>query len=400
MAGAPNPLAVYDQPHQFEPLLPQKDLERLALRSRDVVEKSLRLQGAAHSSTRRAVAELVRSMNSYYSNLIEGQSTHPRNIDRALAQEFSESPDTARKQRIALAHINAERKLEAQGVTEEAVLTSKYLSTAHEAFFGELCEADRLTDDRVVTPGAFRERDVSVFRHHPPTWTALPRFLQRADEVYGRRAGLDSLLVRIGSAHQRFAWVHPFLDGNGRACRLQTHMALLPLSGGLWSVNRGFARDRAHYYEHLSNADMSRQGDLDGRGNLSEKMLWAWCEFFIETCNDQVTFMTRMLDLEGLKSRVAGLVAVRSKEPGKAYREEATLPLQHVLAAGPVSRGDFNRMLGLGERTGRTVIAQLLKDGLLVSDSPKGGLRIGLPLDALNILLPSLYPEAASEAVD
>jgi len=93
---------------------------------------------------------------------------------------------------------------------------------------------------------------------------------------------------------------------------------------------------------------------------------------------------------------IAGLVLVRSRESGREYREEAVLPLHYVVAAGPVSRGDFNRMLGLGERTGRKVIAQLLKDGLLVSDTPKGEVRIGFPLDALNILLPNLYPEAGS----
>jgi len=400
MSVPPTSLSVYDQPHQFEPLLPQKGLDALALRSRDVVEKSLRLQGASHPATRQAVAELVRSMNSYYSNLIEGQSTHPTNIDRALAQDFSDKPDTARKQRIALAHIRAERELEAERVAEEDVLRSACLRKAHQMFFGRLDEADRMVEDRVVTPGELRKEDVKVFRHHPPTWRAVPRFLGRADQVYGKRWGLDSLLVGIASAHQRFAWVHPFLDGNGRACRLQTHLALLPLSAGLWSVNRGFARERARYYEHLSNADMARHGDLDGRGNLSEKMLRAWCEYFIDTCLDQVTFMTRMLDLEGLKERIAGLIAVRSKEVGKLYREDAILPMQHVIAVGPVSRGDFNRMLGLGERTGRSVIAQLLKDGLLVSDTPKGELRIGLPLNALNILLPNLYPEASTQTVD
>ncbi len=339
-------------------------------------------------------------MNSYYSNLIEGQSTHPRNIDRALAQDFSEKPDTARKQRIAVAHIAAERELETESVAEDAVLRSACLRKAHGTFFGHLAADDRMVKDRVVVPGALREEDVTVFRHHPPTWSSIPRFLERADQVYGKRWGLDSLLVGIASAHQRLAWVHPFLDGNGRACRLQTHMALMPLSAGLWSVNRGFARERVRYYEHLSNADMPRHGDLDGRGNLSERMLRTWCEFFIDTCQDQVTFMARMLDLEGLKSRMAGLITVRSKEPGKDYRENAILPMHHVIAVGPISRGDFNRMLGLGERTGRTVITQLLKDGLLVSDTPKGELRIGLPLDALNILMPNLYPEASTQVVD
>lgn len=156
----------------------------MALRSSDVVEKSLRLQGASHPATRQAVADLVRSMNSYYSNLIEGQSTHPKNIDRALAQDFSEKPDTARRQRIAVAHISAERELEAEGVAKEEVLRGAYLRKAHETFFGHLAQADRMVEDRVVVPGALREADVKVFRHHPPTWSSVPRFLERADQSW------------------------------------------------------------------------------------------------------------------------------------------------------------------------------------------------------------------------
>jgi len=110
--------------------------------------------------------------------------------------------------------------------------------------------------------------------------------------------------------------------------------------------------------------------------------------------------MARMLDLDGLKQRVAGLVMVRSQKAGTRYRPEAILPLQHVLATGPLALGDFNRMTGLGERTGRTLIAHLIQDGLLVSDSPKGEGRIGFPLDALNILLPDLHPEAATAVVE
>lgn len=401
MTVSPQRLRAYDQPHQFEPLLPQKDLEGLAMRSRDVVEKAFQLQGAAHPATRQAIARLVRSMNSYYSNLIEGQSTHPNHIDRALRQDFSGTPDVARRQRIAVAHIQAETQLEGSSVDEAQVLTSATLREAHAAFFGLLGEADRQAPQgMVVVPGAWRTQDVTVFRHQPPVAASVPRFLDYADRTYGRRWGLDMQLVAIASCHHRMAWVHPFLDGNGRACRLQTHLALLPLSGGLWSVNRGFARHRDRYYEHLSNADMGRHGDLDGRGNLSERMLRAWCDFFIETCHDQVSFMARMLDLAALKDRIAGLVLVRSREPGRIYREEAVLPLHHVLAAGPVSRGEFNRMLGLGERTGRKVIAQLLKDGLLESDTPKGEVSIGFPLDALSILLPNLYPEAASQPME
>ena len=149
----------------------------------------------------------------------------------------------------------------------------------------------------------------------------------------------------------------------------------------------------------LAEADMPRHGDLDGRGNLSERMLKAWCEFFLDVCLDQVNFMTRCLDPDTLKQRVATLVRGRS-DKGSSYRDEAILPLRHVLLAGPVSRAEFIRMTGLGERSGRTILSRLVKDGLLQSDTPKGEVHIGFPLDALATLFPNLYPEAASTALD
>jgi Fic family protein len=396
MSIASTQVTLYDKPHQFEPLVPRSGLTELVQRTRGVVEASYRLQGV-HVATRASLRELVRAMNSYYSNLIEGQGTHPANIARALKQDFSEKPDIAQRQRIAVAHIDAERELEAAHAPEAHVLTSAFLQRAHGSLYGRLAPADRMSpNERVITPGTLRQEDVTVGRHHPPGYDSVPAFLARADEVYGQATGLDSLLYTIAAAHHRFAWVHPFLDGNGRACRLQTHCALLPLSDGLWSVNRGLARQRARYYELLANADMPRHGDLDGRGNLSEKMLRAWCEFFIEVCEDQVQFMGQMLELDDIKKRLAALVTVRRETVSSlVYRKEIVLPLHHIIVAGPISRAEFTQMTGLGERTVRDIMRDLLKAGLLTSDSHRGPLSIAFPLDSLDLLFPRLYPEAA-----
>jgi len=67
------------------------------------------------------------------------------------------------------------------------------------------------------------------------------------------------------------------------------------------------------------------------------------------------------------------------------------LPLYHLFAAGPVTRGEFIQMTGLGERTGGSLLAAALKSGLAASDSPRGPVRFAFPLDALPVLLPSLY---------
>ncbi|MDB5820282.1 MAG: filamentation induced by cAMP protein Fic [Rhizobacter sp.] len=401
MSVAPKPLQVYDQPHQFEPLLPRGNTAELVEKTRSLVMKSIKLHRGVHASTRDELRELTRSMGSYYSNQIEGQGTHPLNIDRALHADFSDSPDVALKQRLALAHIDAERELEAaqcgEGATAAMALRTSFAVDAHRSLYGRLSESDRTTGDgRIVQPGALRAEDVSVGRLQPPTAASIPLFLARMDEVYPKLVGLDAVGYTVAAAHHRLAWVHPFGDGNGRTCRLQTHCALLPVTAGLWSVSRGLSRNRQRYYEALGNADMARQGDHDGRGNLSERMLRQWCHFFIDICHDQVDFMTRVLDLDTLRDRVAELIAARVASPRyKNYDPAAILPMQYVIAAGPLPRGDFARMTGLSDRSASRVIARLLADGLLRSKTPKGAVGIGLPLDALAILLPNLYPEAA-----
>ena len=146
-------------------------------------------------------------MNSYYSNRIEGQSTHPINIDRALNANFSEKPDIAKRQRIALAHIEAEKELESLGQSEATILSSNFLKTAHTSLYGHLSEEDRISEDgTVVDPGALRVQDVAIYRHQPPTWESVPLFLKRADDVYARNWGLDKILIVAACAHHRFAW--------------------------------------------------------------------------------------------------------------------------------------------------------------------------------------------------
>jgi Fic family protein len=386
----------YSQIHQFEPLLPRQKLEVLQAQSQEIADKSSRLARGTHASTIASIQELVRSMNSYYSNRIEGQSTHPANIERALAHDFSDKPDTARLQRIAIAYIDAEKELEQMGGSGlQDTLKSSILIGAHRALYRRLEPVDRTTKEgRIIEPGILRQEEVTVGRHEPPLWSSLPDFLSRMDQVYAQPAAFNHTLLSVACEHHRAMWVHPFLDGNGRAVRLQTHLALLPLTQGLWSMNRGLARNRDAYYAHLSGADHPRQGDLDGRGNLSERMLWEWCQWFINIADDQVSFMEKMLNLSHMRSNIEALILFRASQD-KGIRKEAILPLYHLYMAGPTKRGDFLQMTGLGERTARSLLSRLLATGLVRSKGHKAPVELGFPLDSLQFLLPNLYPEAA-----
>jgi Fic family protein len=208
-------------------------------------------------------------------------------------------------------------------------------------------------------------------------------------------------LVAAAAAHHRLMWIHPFLDGNGRVARLFTEAYLhrIPVHGfGLWSVSRGLARRNADYKSALTWADALRRNDLDGRGNLSNEGLVKFCRFFLEVCLDQVEYMNTLLQLDGLVERVRSYVQLRGtamipNPPGMDnLRPEAGRMLQEVLLRGEAPRGVVIEASGLKERTGRNLLAQLVAEGLLVSDTPKGEVRIGFPIHAAGWFFPELYP--------
>lgn len=113
-------------------------------------------------------------MNSYYSNRIEGQGTHPLNIERALHRQFSDKPDVARLQRVAVAHIEAEIELEQLVANGESPMAAAFLIEAHHALYSRLAEEDRTTEDgriqaaNSMNPGfrALRRTECSDVQRH------------------------------------------------------------------------------------------------------------------------------------------------------------------------------------------------------------------------------------------
>jgi DNA-binding IclR family transcriptional regulator len=65
---------------------------------------------------------------------------------------------------------------------------------------------------------------------------------------------------------------------------------------------------------------------------------------------------------------------------------------------GPTPRGEFQQMTGLGERTARSLLSKLIETGLVTSEGHTAPVQIAFPLDALQLLFPELYPEAATQA--
>ena len=93
----------------MEPMLPPDGDRRLEDLAVTLVAEANGLATQLHPIVREEVGNLVRSMNCYYSNLIEGHNTHPRDIDRALCGDYSTDLEKRNLQHEALAHIEVQR---------------------------------------------------------------------------------------------------------------------------------------------------------------------------------------------------------------------------------------------------------------------------------------------------
>jgi Fic family protein len=363
----------------------------------ELAQKSAGFRRSLPESLLASLADLVRAMNCYYSNLIEGHDTHPADIERALKGDYSNDARKRDLQLEAKAHINVQKWIDDGGL-KGWVLTSDGIREIHRRFSSLLPDdllwvEDLATKERMqVAPGELRTRDVMVGTHVAVSPAAVPRFLERFEEVYSRLSRTDSI-VGAAAAHHRLAWIHPFLDGNGRVARLMSHAMLLETldTGAVWSVARGLARNVEAYKGHLAACDVIRRNDLDGRGHLSEEALADFTDFFLKIGIDQVTFMEQLVQPERLRTRIL-LWAEEEIRVGVLPPKSGSV-LEAVLYRGELPRGDAARVVGTGDRQARRVVSALIGKGILISDSTRAPLRLVFPAALASRWMPGLFPE-------
>jgi len=384
----------------FEPLMVSEgsphrgELNDLAL---ELAEKSAAFRSSLPESIADALAALVRSMNCYYSNLIEGHNTHPVDIERALAGDYSADPKKRDLQLEAEAHITVQKWIDDGGMSDAPTAPGSIIEI-HRRFCELLPEElllveDPKTGEKIpVVPGEFRDRYVQVGQHVAISPGAVPRFLERMHAAYAK-AGRTTAILAAACAHHRLLWVHPFMDGNGRVARLMSYAMLRETldTRGLWSVARGLARRESDYKAHLQACDGERRGDRDGRGTLSEAALASFTEFFLRVSIDQVDFMAGLMQAERLRDRI--MIWAEEEIRAGVLPPKSDIVLRAILFQGTLERGEVDGMLGMSERAARRITSALLKAGAITSESTRAPLRLAFPAKYAERWMPGLFPE-------
>jgi Fic family protein len=285
---------------RIEPARPEEATEALTDAIADLVAAATKLGQALHPRTAANLADLVRIANTHYSNLIEGHHTRPKDIEAALAGELHQDKQRRNLQIEAAAHVRLQAEIDrlaAEGTLGEPA-SPDFLRWLHREFYkgatDDMLRVRGAGREFIMVPGEWRsqpEHDVAVGRHQPPPSARVPDFMTYFAERY-RMAPLGTAgrLMAMAAAHHRFNFIHPFPDGNGRVSRLMSH-AMVLVAGlgahGLWSISRGLSHgleSRTEYKRMMDYADTPRQGDLDGRGNLSLRALNEFVLWFLQVC--------------------------------------------------------------------------------------------------------------------
>lgn len=363
----------------------------------DLAARSAGFRKSLPEGVIRALADLVRSMNCYYSNLIEGHDTHPIDIERALRDDYSKDPRTRDLQLEARAHVNVQAWIDAGGLDGRAT-TADGIRDLHRRFCSDLPDAMRWlanprTGERLkVIPGEYRTADVQVGDHVAISPGAVARFMERFESAY-RKLGKSSAVLAAAAAHHRLVWIHPFVDGNGRLARLMSHAMLRETldTGGVWSIARGLARTIATYKNGLANCDQQRRGALDGRGNLSLGALVDFTRYFLETCIDQVRFMEGLVQPDRLRVRILQWADEEIRLDVLPPKSGAVL--EAILYRGELPRGDVAGLLASSERTARRLTSSLIERGVLTSASTRAPLQLAFPAELASRWMPGLFPD-------
>ncbi|AWU98089.1 hypothetical protein [Azospirillum ramasamyi] len=147
---------------------------------------SAKLGARLNPRTAANLADLVRIMNCYDSNLIEGHNTHPRDIERALDDDLAEETGRRNLQIEAAAHVRVQRAVDEMAADERLPepASTDFILWLHREFYRD-ASPDMLrieNGDRSfeMVPGVFRnqaEHDVAIDRHVPPSSDRVSAFM-------------------------------------------------------------------------------------------------------------------------------------------------------------------------------------------------------------------------------
>ena len=390
------------------PIIPQTEhyslKQEIINKAERIIIESAKLTGNLNIHVINAIKDNLRTINSYYSNKIESEGTHPIDIERAMKNDFSQDDKKKSMQKLSLVHIEVQKYLESTLDISTPSYSLEKILEIHNVFYNkeEMKYALNIKNGDLeveMIPGKLREGYVRVGQHIPPESNELQSCFNEFETLYNqsKHSTHTMKLIYALCSHHRLTYIHPFYDGNGRVSRLYLDYLLFHSSiqgYGLWNISRGLARNQKDYRKFLAKADEQFNGYNDGRGPLTLKGLEAFLEFMLDIALDQVLFMSQYLKLDSMSTKIKAFVELSQKSllhNVKPLPKNSNKLLEHLLIHGEVTRGEAQEVLDVSAPTSISIVKELLEEDYLETDGLRGKLRFKLNSKLSGYLIPNLF---------
>lgn len=213
-----------------------------------------------------------------------------------------------------------------------------------------------------ATPGGYRQHSVVIggSTHKPPDHNLVHPWMDELLTFINRADAPQFDLMKIAIAHHRFAWIHPFGNGNGRVVRLLTYALLIKYGfrmsagGRVLNPTAVFCNNRDRYYQMLSTADAGKDKDI-----------LEWAEYVLSGIVEELTKLDKLTNYTFLKQKILFPALFNSKERKIITPEEFTI-LRLSVEKGQLRAGDLNEKLPeLTQRKRSYLLKKLLESRML-----------------------------------
>lgn len=183
-------------------------------------------------------------------------------------------------------------------IVKDRKIDRAFVSELHKMVVLNLAPSPSGEGDR--TPGLFRSVPVRLNQsaHIPPDHLFVNDYMEELYAFINQELPEKYDLLKVAISHHRFAWIHPFTNGNGRSVRLLTYAMLVKMGfrvdvGHIINPTAVFCFNRDEYYRHLSIADAGK-----------EKELLTWCIYVLSGLKSEIEKIDRLLNYQYLSEQI------------------------------------------------------------------------------------------------
>jgi len=183
-------------------------------------------------------------------------------------------------------------------IVKDRKIDRAFVSELHKMVVLNLAPPPSGEGDR--TPGLFRSVPVRLNQsaHIPPDHLFMNDYMEELYAFINQELPEKYDLLKVAISHHRYAWIHPFTNGNGRSVRLLTYAMLVKMGfrvdvGHIINPTAVFCFNRDEYYQNLSIADTGE-----------EKGLLTWCTYVLSGLKSEIEKIDRLLDYQYLSEHI------------------------------------------------------------------------------------------------